>query len=1028
MKSEIVIQVRLQPRSAAVNLLSQQIPQGEPRGSNLLRSIRAALNGSAPDGVATTYAPCFTDGSDSWVEQELSWNNRCVILSHGGVIRRKWDFVEEEQSIQYACLGRFAHSTEATGPVHGSAHYTTSKEEYTHTGPAGDALFGPFHAINEDKLKNELAQEVVPAVFVFLRSIGKVFLSTGVDYTFSLPFLVRKAWPLYPHGVLIQRVLEPAEIEEARFTGDTLLPTIFSITNAFAEPAAIGITAGIVGGRGDTPISLSDEDEQCSKPLAAVSASEEVVWVSTHNSNIDVLITFNEEIRQLVVWRYTYVKPKGIFDPIEHGRTKASFWVQRLATRPLTKLPGRWMEGFSAALFDQRHDGSEFRTLLTICIPGTQALVYALPVDEAGQCLHANYLTTIDATSVTPIRSTRAETWDLLVVRSGGTVSILTHGLHDLPIQLCLSTSRSVQTQGAGQLSGVEVNNIVAAKWECISSVTLICSGGESYRGRFDMLPQDPLVYQALRVLALVLPKQEAFDVHRKFLEAWTPHYFWTSSNMEFHALSVAISFVLQLKPVYPLKDDKPPSTPWDKFCHLAADSRSFTDDPALQRLKLPVSPISRQYFLFTLQPNPLLAPVLYALHMLAEDLRLAVHRHDSLLLLVPLVCQIAHITRPEWVDYWKRLCPNIMPAWPSPSTVRADTLDDRIPVWPPDMTAVLYGRLSNPDWKFLPYESTRLASLFDIQPSFAFGDAEPLLTLQRVTTAYLCLAGDSVASTQRRAQLTVETLIQTWGTAKKGLRFLDSLPLGIAAPLREAIRTCQLSPPGNWRSEHYKLVGRQDLAFSVAEVQPVHFQQGLYQSPETYMNSHHRVTISNLVDQAKSASNGEIDVVSASARLVERPDLNEHDQAKEQQHQVVRLAERTLALPYGRAMFTFGTVQTVTREAYVIPKMEFSVRIQPSNVIATPEPGKIPLECTNWGEFHNGVAAGLRIGPGARGVESSWIAFNKPSELTPQHAGFLFGLGLIGHLKEMLTWHTFGYLTPNMISRPLAFCLALRR
>lgn len=140
----------------------------------------------------------------------------------------------------------------------------------------------------------------------------------------------------------------------------------------------------------------------------------------------------------------------------------------------------------------------------------------------------------------------------------------------------------------------------------------------------------------------------------------------------------------------------------------------------------------------------------------------------------------------------------------------------------------------------------------------------------------------------------------------------------------------------------------------------------------------------------------------------------SEHDQAKEQQHQVVRIAERTLALPYGRAMFTFGTVLTVTREAYVIPKMEYSVRIQPSNVIVGPEPGKIPLECTNWGEFHNGVAAGLRIAPGAQGVESSWIAFNKPSELTPQHAGFLFGLGLTGHLKEMLTWHTFGYLTPK--------------
>lgn len=140
----------------------------------------------------------------------------------------------------------------------------------------------------------------------------------------------------------------------------------------------------------------------------------------------------------------------------------------------------------------------------------------------------------------------------------------------------------------------------------------------------------------------------------------------------------------------------------------------------------------------------------------------------------------------------------------------------------------------------------------------------------------------------------------------------------------------------------------------------------------------------------------------------------SEHDQTKEHQNHVIRVAERTLALPYGRAMFTFGCVPTVTREAYTIPKLEFTMRVQPLNITVTPEAGKIPAESLNWGEFHNGVAAGLRISPTAVGVESSWIAFNKPSELSPEHAGFLLGLGLTGHLKHMMTWHTFSYLTPK--------------
>jgi len=140
----------------------------------------------------------------------------------------------------------------------------------------------------------------------------------------------------------------------------------------------------------------------------------------------------------------------------------------------------------------------------------------------------------------------------------------------------------------------------------------------------------------------------------------------------------------------------------------------------------------------------------------------------------------------------------------------------------------------------------------------------------------------------------------------------------------------------------------------------------------------------------------------------------SEHDQTKEHQAYALRVAERTLALPYGRAMFTFGSVPNVTREAYTIPKLEFTTRLQPLNITVTLETGKIPTESLHWGEFHNGVAAGLRISPSATGVESSWIAFNKPSELSPEHAGYLLGLGLTGHLKHMMTWHTFSYLTPK--------------
>jgi anaphase-promoting complex subunit 1 len=106
--------------------------------------------------------------------------------------------------------------------------------------------------------------------------------------------------------------------------------------------------------------------------------------------------------------------------------------------------------------------------------------------------------------------------------------------------------------------------------------------------------------------------------------------------------------------------------------------------------------------------------------------------------------------------------------------------------------------------------------------------------------------------------------------------------------------------------------------------------------------------------------------------------------------------------------------VDTVTNDTSKVPKLEYGVKIMPFNTVVSPEPNKLSPESLTWAEFHNGVAAGLRIAPSAHAIPSSWITFNKPSELTPEHAGFLFALGLTGHLRSMLTWHTFTYLTPK--------------
>jgi hypothetical protein len=44
-------------------------------------------------------------------------------------------------------------------------------------------------------------------------------------------------------------------------------------------------------------------------------------------------------------------------------------------------------------------------------------------------------------------------------------------------------------------------------------------------------------------------------------------------------------------------------------------------------------------------------------------------------------------------------------------------------------------------------------------------------------------------------------------------LEDLDDLPFGIALPIREALRICQMNPPSAWPLAAYELLGRKDLA-----------------------------------------------------------------------------------------------------------------------------------------------------------------------------------------------------------------------
>ncbi|KAF4611458.1 hypothetical protein D9613_003815 [Agrocybe pediades] len=1157
----LIVSAQGPPVSSAITFLSKNAPteKQDTNDSPLLKAIKAALRGPGAEDVNTIHTATYFTGNHT-EEPDLAWDKYNAVLSCGGVMIKRWSFEQEGECIQWACLGELEQVIQKNPASSASAaSYANANSAPPQPLPDGRETFGPFMRERNARKFGHGDPQTIPAVFIFLRSIGKIYLNNGVDYTFSLPFVVRRAWPVSPHGMMVQRVLEPSEIAEARATGDDVLPTVFSITSALSEAAAVGLTSGIYGATQNTPPALKDEDEHSSKPLKSIPPTEMIVWVSYCCIIADarVVVTVNVEERLLTIWQYAYIKPKdtpvpltrtkkgkapapapvakrqsmpgvgarrtsamfdGISDrrdrlhqmspnprshepllapdvfelpdmpafsslpgmapslstattmaslsggissqrpvsnkprrnslsrndlsttmdrmvlggrldsdtlaPIEHGRMKAAFWMQSMYTRQISEEDAEAWQDISVSLFDDRFDGKDARSLLSICLPKSKNLLIYSFIQLPDRSSEVRPVAEIPALSATSIRATRGNVWDLLVVKPFGQLSLFTHGVREIPIDI---------RNGHSALNLGPVDRVQDTKW---GTTTLVYQNGQLSQVTFDIFPQDKLVIECFQLIALILPADTAFEIHRLFLDLWSTQAWATSENVEFQCLSSALYTVFGL-------DFEQKAEPTDPWLRLSASQTHthFSEDPAMRLLQGPPStPLARAAANHA-PPHPLLAPLLYGLHTLAEHLRLLIPRQRDLLRFAPIVCRIAVAVRPEWADYWKRLIPTVMSTWPSSLSATARYLDDRIPVWPPDLSAILYGRVSTPNWKVPWHDVQHIVTRFSITPSLEYGLCDPLHELHQLSLLYNSLSDGKITDTQKRAENVIYQMVSQNG----GQDVSSALPLGIAAPLREAARTCQLAPPGNWPLEAYRAIGRNDLAASSKHNPEVFISDG-YKSRKEFINpTTPRQTIGQITSEARTLA-GEIDSVSGvdlnlkeftairfgldrrleevarmlcsssipSVKSMERPELNEHDLTKEHQNQVVRVAERTLALPYGRAMFTFGSIPVVTREAYSIPKVEYSVRFQPLNILVTPEPGKLSPESVCWGEFHNGVAAGLRISPSAAGVDSSWIAFNKPVELSPEHAGFLLALGLTGHLKEMMTWSTFSYLTPK--------------
>jgi anaphase-promoting complex subunit 1 len=311
-------------------------------------------------------------------------------------------------------------------------------------------------------------------------------------------------------------------------------------------------------------------------------------------------------------------------------------------------------------------------------------------------------------------------------------------------------------------------------------------------------------------------------------------------------------------------------------------------------------------------------------------------------------------------------------------------------------------------------------------------GRVHPFQHLQVLCDIYADLSGGSAGIVIFKAHETINKVI------RHGLstQWIQSLSFGVAMPIMEALRLCQLHPSKTWSSEVYAFVGRPDYAAKNGKVADDNAAATsvslLYRHPAYIQANDKQPTIAQLMSLPNAEKPAdfsrpnvrfgsdrrvpEVERILQTTRVrtmsIEPPKgLSEQDLTQYHQSVVNTIANRTLSITVASGVFEYGTRRTTVTDAWEIAPIELSVKILPVNTVLK---AQLMAENADWPCFHNGVSAALAISPECKGIDSSWIVFNRPHALNSEHGGFLLGLGLNGHLRSLMAYHAYPYMEPR--------------
>ncbi|KAI9775770.1 MAG: Anaphase-promoting complex subunit 1 [Geoglossum umbratile] len=449
------------------------------------------------------------------------------------------------------------------------------------------------------------------------------------------------------------------------------------------------------------------------------------------------------------------------------------------------------------------------------------------------------------------------------------------------------------------------------------------------------------------------------------------------------------------------------------------------------------------------------LATVLVGLHLLREEMKLDVTTADSdVKALTPVLAQIG-----SWLGWetwsWKDtsyygLEDIEMEYWTFSEGKIKGLNTPAQPFEPPSIYDWLWGCLGKRQQthfmtlKDIVSPTTRLPGPLEGSPS-----SKSWWATLTPKTAILTELFSYMSSAQRSPIEIVRAMVECGVDGQ----MLDTFPEGIALPFREAIVCCQEFPPTTSDQRTLELLGRVDLKdlFSWNESRKEYSRLQTAVSHRAFRDIHSicnstfdtesfgsfdgsaemdRQAVTKLIFRDDQRFNEASRLLQTSKSAVAvcfpEPEWSESDLLDAQKELAQRVAYRTLTVSAGRGLLYFSARVPLVTEKFPAGGFILSCIMKPSNNTVSADKVAFTEEKVGWAFFHSGVASGLTISREAKSIDTSWIVFNRPTELNNRHAGFLLALGLNGHLKSVAKWVAFKYLTPKHTMTSIGFLLGL--